>query len=238
MKSTGRFRSIEEIRDFPVRPGLKLGQIATIEPRKSVRDWLALSRTTPTLWCRVQKESSANTVETCDRVRETLRQKIVADPRLKELGISFHFVDFGDIGAIVTNALKTLGSTAIEGGALSVLVLLFFLRRVRLTLLITLAIPLSLLLTGVWIARPAAASTARDDRRDRRDRDARRRRDRRGREHPAEARGGKRGVSPSQTRSRSKSKRLKYRSRRNTRLRYELIKTACEFFAAVGHRAA
>ena len=32
------------------------------------------------------------------------------------------------------------------------LVLLFFLRRVRLTLLIGLAIPLSLLLTGIWIA--------------------------------------------------------------------------------------
>jgi HAE1 family hydrophobic/amphiphilic exporter-1 len=152
LKSEGRFRSLEDVRDFPIRPGLTLGQIATIEPVKAVRDFIVLSRMQPTLWCRVQKESSANTVETCARVREALAGRILPDPRLKEMGVSFHFFDWGDIGKVITSALQTLGETAVHGSWLSVLVLLFFLRRVRLTILIGLAIPLSLLLTGIWIA--------------------------------------------------------------------------------------
>ena len=43
----------------------------------------------------------------------------MADARLKELGVSFHFFDLGDIGAVITDALKNLGATAIEGGWLS-----------------------------------------------------------------------------------------------------------------------
>ena len=113
-----------------------------------MRDFSRSRAPQPTLWCRVQKESSANTVETCARVREALEHRIMPDPRLKEMGVSFLFIDFGDIGAVVTSALRNLGATAIDGGWLSVLVLLFFLRRVRLTMLIALAIPLSLLHHG------------------------------------------------------------------------------------------
>jgi HAE1 family hydrophobic/amphiphilic exporter-1 len=152
LKSTGRFESLDDVRDFPIRPGLRLGQIATIEPQKAVRDWLVLTRTRPTLWCRVQKESSANTVETCDRVRAMIHDRILPDPRLREVGVAFHFFDWGDIGLVITSALRKLADTAVEGSWLSVLVLLFFLRRVRLTAVIGLAIPLSLLLTGIWIA--------------------------------------------------------------------------------------
>jgi hydrophobic/amphiphilic exporter-1 (mainly G- bacteria), HAE1 family len=157
LKSEGRFRSIEDLREFPIRPGLRLGQIATIEPTKTVRDFVALTRTKPTLWCIVQKESSANTVETCARVREVLRERIMADPRLKELGVSFEFFEWGDVGHVVTSALANLAQTALDGGWLSILVLLFFLRRVRLTALIGLAIPMSLLITGIWIAATGAS---------------------------------------------------------------------------------
>jgi hydrophobic/amphiphilic exporter-1 (mainly G- bacteria), HAE1 family len=152
LKSAGRFQSIEDVENFPVRPGLKLGQIATVEPTKTVRDFIVLSRTSPTLWCRVQKESSANTVETCARVREALQERITPDARLKELGVSFFFFEWGDIGAVITGALSTLAGTAVEGAWLSVFVLLFFLRRLRLTVMIALAIPLSLLITGICVA--------------------------------------------------------------------------------------
>ena len=62
-----------------------------------MRDFLVLTRSKPTLWCRVQKESAANTVETCNRVRALLDDRIIPDPRLGELGVTFHFFAWSDI---------------------------------------------------------------------------------------------------------------------------------------------
>ncbi len=152
VRSVGRFRSTDDVKEFPLRPGLTLGQIATIEPEKAVRDFVVLSGRTPTLWCQVQKESTANIVETCNRVRDALQTRIATDERLKELGVRFVTFDRMDFGHMIGDALKTLGDTCLDGAWLSVVVLLYFLRRIRLTAIITLAIPMSLLMTAMWMA--------------------------------------------------------------------------------------
>ncbi len=148
LKSDGRFRSIEDVKAHPVRPGLPLGTLADVRAEKAVRDFVALSGTRPSLWCQVQKESTANTVETCERVRTMLRDRISKDPRLAELGLGFLWFERMDFGKVITGAVDQLKQSTLEGACLAVVVLLLFLKRFRLTLIITLAIPLSLLITA------------------------------------------------------------------------------------------
>ena len=110
LKSSGRFRSIEEIRDFPIRPGLKLGQIATIEPRKTVRDLhRALAherRRSGAASRRSRPRTPSRRATACARRSESGSRRIRGS---RSSGVSFHFFDWGDIGAVITSALKTLG---------------------------------------------------------------------------------------------------------------------------------
>jgi HAE1 family hydrophobic/amphiphilic exporter-1 len=152
LRTEGRFRSLDDVREYPIRPGLKLGQIADVRPEQAVRDFVALSRNRFALWCIVQKESTANTVATCDGVRETLRTKIASDGALAAAGVKLMDESGMDAGRIIGDALAQLKDTAVSGAWLALIVLLWFLRRLRLTIVVTLAIPLSLLVTAVATA--------------------------------------------------------------------------------------
>ncbi len=152
LKTAGRFRSIEDVREYPIRPGIKLGQIADVRPEQAVRDFIALYRNEFALWCIVQKESTANTVATCRLVEEAIRTKISTDKSLRDVGAAVRLEGAFNTGNLIQDALDTLRTTAQDGAWLAVLVLLVFLRRFRLTLIITLAIPMALLLTAAWAA--------------------------------------------------------------------------------------
>jgi HAE1 family hydrophobic/amphiphilic exporter-1 len=94
----------------------------------------------------VQKASGYNTVEVARRVEEKLAE-IRVDPGL-------HGVDcfaFFNQAEQITNSLHGLWQAGIEGSILSVLVLQVFLRRLALTLMVSLSIPLSILATGIWL---------------------------------------------------------------------------------------
>ena len=106
LKSAGRFRNIDDIKDFPVRPGLKLGQIASVEPQKAVRDFIALSKTKPTLWCRVQKESALPGAEHKDK-DDTVR--FVMRDLTPELTAEQAFTDTKRVLEFVVQADQALG---------------------------------------------------------------------------------------------------------------------------------
>ncbi len=147
LRTDARFRTLEEIRDFPVNAdGLQLREIARVEPMKAVRDSMALSRNRHSLWCQVFKESSANAVEVSGRIHEFLTE-LRDDRRLAQLGATVREYPQMDTGVIITSALDTLRRTAAIGAGLAILVLFFFLRRLSPTLIITTSIPLSLLVT-------------------------------------------------------------------------------------------
>lgn len=147
LRTDARFRTLEEIRAFPVNAeGLQLQEIARVEPMKAVRNSMAMSRNRHSLWCQVFKESSANAVEVSGRIRGFL-DELAKDHRLKQLGATVRPYPDMDMGIIITSALDTLRQTAAVGAILAVFVLFFFLRRLSPTLIITTSIPLSLLVT-------------------------------------------------------------------------------------------
>ena len=136
-----RFQSAEEIAGYPIGGGLTIGDVGRVIPVKSVRDRLARLDGRYSFDVEIQKDSQANTVATCERVVAAIAE-LEADPRLEQ----FEFLPLWNQGEIIEASLDQLRSTAISGGWLAVLVLLLFLRRLRLTLAVALSIPFSVIL--------------------------------------------------------------------------------------------
>jgi len=137
-----RFRDLDEIRSFPVTGSLSLGDIATVDFRSGVEDRLVRVDGDLCHVVSVHKESDANTVDVCRRLRAVYEEELALDPRLD--GFRFHV--FLDQGEIITEQIGQLQSTCAWGGALAVLVLFAFIRRLLPTVLIAAAIPVSLLM--------------------------------------------------------------------------------------------
>ena len=112
LRTDARFETLQEIREFPVNDdGLRLSEIATVEPMKAVRSYMALSQNQHSLWCQVFKESSANAVDVSNRV-EAYLEELAKDDRLKQLGAVVRPYPRMDMGKMITGALDTLRSTA------------------------------------------------------------------------------------------------------------------------------
>jgi HAE1 family hydrophobic/amphiphilic exporter-1 len=98
------------------------------------------------VYIQVTSESDSNQVQVADRVRDAL-EEINADlPR----GISLEVLS--DNTTMIKATLNQVYSNALQGALLAMLVLFIFLRNVKGTLIIGLAIPVSILLTIMFMA--------------------------------------------------------------------------------------
>ncbi|MFT7616960.1 MAG: HAE1 family hydrophobic/amphiphilic exporter-1, partial [Planctomycetota bacterium] len=147
LRSLGRFESIEELENYPIRANVRMKDVAEIVSAKSFRDWVFRLNGSRAVWFEVYKESSANTVEVCNAVKKTVEEKIMTDVRMKEKGWEWYQNDNRNTGSIVTGALTGLVKSALIGALFAIIPLFLFLRRIRMTLIIMLAIPSSLLIT-------------------------------------------------------------------------------------------
>ncbi len=145
LRVVSRYESLEEIRDLPVGMGLRLRDIASVEVEDRAERAIYRVNQQPSIFLGVYKESSANTVEVGRAVRRVVTDDLSSDPRAA--GTEYHF--FFDQGGTIEDALRNLQGTALWGGVFAVVVLMVFLRRPGITVLISLAIPTSLLATVV-----------------------------------------------------------------------------------------
>ncbi len=93
----------------------------------------------------VQKQSGANTVEVCRRIKQTLRKVKKFLPRDAEITIPMDSSEF------IIMAIKNLAQTIVISGILVILVTLLFLRRFRASLIISLTIPFSLICAFIFL---------------------------------------------------------------------------------------
>ncbi len=144
VRSLARYRSTAEIENIPIKRqrGLgpvRLGDVADvlygIPPRTG--SWRINRKEAVGL--DVYKESDASVVEVADRVAAELK-KIDTDTGTK-------FNIFWNQGQVVRDSINNIRNTALWGGLFAVLVLLFFLRTIRMTSIITLSIPLCIMIT-------------------------------------------------------------------------------------------
>ncbi len=134
------FTSLDEIRGFPVIEGVRLSDIARVEVVPSLDQGWSRYNGNAVIVGTLYKRSGANTVETCRRVRAAFDEMEGAPGAVRDLDL----IPFFDQGKMIENSLRTLYENALYGGLLAVGILYAFFRRLRMTLLVAAAIPLSL----------------------------------------------------------------------------------------------
>jgi HAE1 family hydrophobic/amphiphilic exporter-1 len=144
VRTTGEFANLEEIRDLTLLTAqgvpLRLRDVATIKEVVDTDDAYSLINGQPSIGIMIQKETGANTVQVAARVRKELNRIIQEIPDLK-YNLIFDQSEFIEL------AIGNLSSNAVTGGLLAILVLYVFLRNFRSTLVIALAIPISIIAT-------------------------------------------------------------------------------------------
>lgn len=146
VRSDMRFKTPEEIAEFPVAGGLKVKDLGRVARIKEVRDQVSRIDGGYAYYGMATKDSQSNVVETSDNFRAAIAA-LENDPALKG---DLHFMVFFVQGDMIKSALAQLEDTAIEGGVLAIVVLLVFLRRLRLTICVALSIPVSALFAIAW----------------------------------------------------------------------------------------
>ena len=143
IRPQGRLASIEDIENLVIGPhGLRLADIASVRFVDPVRSYGRHLDGRYAVGLNVFKETGANMVDVADSVLAEI-EAIRALPEMA--GISL-FVMHNDAQE-VKKSLRELLASGLVGGLLSILVLFAFLRDWRMTAIVTLAVPLSLLFT-------------------------------------------------------------------------------------------
>jgi HAE1 family hydrophobic/amphiphilic exporter-1 len=144
IRTPGEYTDLKQLEDTVVamRQGvpIQLREIATVED-----SWQKITRIVrvngePGLRLSVNKQSGKNTVEVARGALKELERINRDIPQIKIIPI----IDTSDY---IERSIKNVGSAAIYGGILAVIVLLIFLRNVRSTIIIATAIPVSIIAT-------------------------------------------------------------------------------------------
>jgi HAE1 family hydrophobic/amphiphilic exporter-1 len=144
LRAPAEFTSLEQIRNTVIdrRDGalLTLGQIARVTDTYEKLTRIIRVNGERGLRLAIRKNAGANTVEVARRVLTEVKALNEAFPQI-------HIVPVIDQGNFIERAISNVAQSVLYGGALAVLVLLFFLRDLRSTLVISLAIPISVIAT-------------------------------------------------------------------------------------------
>jgi hydrophobic/amphiphilic exporter-1 (mainly G- bacteria), HAE1 family len=144
LRSVASYRSLEELENRPISPTVRLRDIGRVKYEEPERRFSVRVNSQPAVAIVIFKEGEANTVEVSRRIFATF-QEMQSNPRLAAVTMEMMF----NQGRVVVDSLFTLVQGGLIGGSFAALILFLFLRRFRLTFIITLAIPLCLLMALV-----------------------------------------------------------------------------------------
>ncbi|MGH1366591.1 MAG: efflux RND transporter permease subunit [Calditrichia bacterium] len=148
VRSVARFDDLEAVRTLPINNlGLTIGDVADVDFDITKRTWTQTINGGPGVLIEIFKESLANTVDISRELSTILKEDIAKHPALSELDINLIFVQ----GEFIEEAVNNLRDTAMWGGFFAILILLLFLRNIRMTIIMMFAIPLSILIALVCV---------------------------------------------------------------------------------------
>ena len=131
--------SIDTLKKLPVVAGVKLEDIAAVEPKLD-QESVSRSNGKDVLFLIVTKEASANAVDVGDKVRSTA-EELSASVKNAEVSMIFSTSD------MVVTSVNSMMREVLLGALFATVVILIFLRNVRATLITAISIPLSLAVT-------------------------------------------------------------------------------------------
>lgn len=139
LRSVARYQRTDSVADVLVAPSVRLGDVATIRYEEPDVEFSVRVNSREAYALMVMKEGDANTLEVARRVGEVTEQ-LQQNPRVRAMDIGM----FMDQGAIIKESLSVLLGSGRVGAIFALLVLFFFLRRFRMSVIIALSIPLSM----------------------------------------------------------------------------------------------
>ena len=148
IRTRAEFASLSEIEDLivgvsPTGNPIKLRQIArVIDTVSDLRTEMRV-QSKPGVMMIVTKQSGANTVKVADQVKAELEELKKILPADIEMHIGM------DMSSSVKLTVNSTGKTALLGGLLAMLMIYFFLRNIRPTLAVGIAIPVSIVVTFI-----------------------------------------------------------------------------------------
>ncbi len=148
LRTPGEFRDLEEIGAtvLDVRDGapIYLSQVASIRDTHQRLARIIRINEEPGVRLAVRKQSDANTVQVAEAVKRELASLNRDFPQ-------FNVVDAVDNSRFIQRSIANVSRSILYGGTLAVLVLLFFLRSIRSTLVAATAIPVSVIATFMLV---------------------------------------------------------------------------------------
>ena len=139
LRSVARYQRTDSVADVLIAPSVRLGDVATIRYEEPDVEFSVRVNSREAYALMVMKEGDANTLDVARRVSE-VNEQLQRNPRLAAMEIGI----FMDQGAIIKDSLSVLLGSGRVGAIFALLVLFFFLRRFRMSVIIALSIPLSM----------------------------------------------------------------------------------------------
>ena len=148
VRTRAEFASLKELEDLvvgvsPTGNPIKLRQIAKVKDTISDLRTEMRVQSKPGVMMIVTKQSGANTVQVADAVKAELEDLREVLPKDIEMHIGM------DMSSSVKLTVNSTGRTALLGGVMAMLMIYFFLRNIRPTLAVGIAIPVSIIVTFI-----------------------------------------------------------------------------------------
>lgn len=147
LRTVGEFESLKDIKQTPLTlPSggvIRLEDVAEVSLANKTQTSIAKVDGNPAVSISIMKQSGTNTVSVAreiNRVLKQMNQQTAYDMKI--------VVDQSDF---INQAIARVGSNALVGGILAVVILFIFLRSFRSTVIIGLSMPISIIATGVLI---------------------------------------------------------------------------------------
>ncbi len=143
IRNIGEFSNVEEIKNIPIADGrLRIKDIANVKYDVPERNFIYRLNGADAIGVVVQKSSRANIVNIVERIKAVL-EEMKSDKHLKDL----ETVVFWDASSSVVENLDLLRGNGLIGAVFVILILFVFLRKFRSILIISIAIPLSVVIS-------------------------------------------------------------------------------------------
>jgi CzcA family heavy metal efflux pump len=147
LKTESRFNVVKPMEDIVVKTvngvPIRVRDIGRVEDSYQEQTEIIRINGKPGLTLRVQKLASANTVDVVDGVLRAL-PRLTGIPETVQMKLSF------DQSVYIRQTISGLQHEAMLGGLLAMIIIMLFLRNIRGTLIIIVAIPLSILITFIY----------------------------------------------------------------------------------------
>ena len=142
VRPSGELTEVEQVENLIVGDGVRLNDIARVVYDDPELDYGRHLDGSYAIGMDISKEGGANTVEVTRRIFDELT-RLEDDPEMQ--GINIYPMDNSAEG--ITSSLRDLLMAGLLGGIFAIIVLFFFLRRASTTLIVTLAVPISIIVT-------------------------------------------------------------------------------------------